>query len=293
METGLLKKMFSFAGWNFIGASSAVLRDQGGNIIINLFYGPSVNAARGIAMQVNNAVQGFVNNFQTAINPQITKNYASGNYQYMMDLIFKGAKFSFFILLIMSLPIMITTPYLLFLWLGQVPEHTVNFVRLILLFTLSESLAGPLITAMLATGNIKRYQIVVGGLQMLNLPISYLCLKLGLPPEIVLIVAIIISICCEFTRLFMLKNMINISIFSFLKEVYCKSLFVFAISFGVTYWFYSKITPNMISFILISVCSILITCIFIYIIGLNNDERLNVKKFIQTKIKFSKYDKNK
>ena len=82
MDTGLLKKMFSFAGWNFIGASSAILRDQGGNIIINLFYGPSVNAARGIAMQVNNAVQGFVNNFQTAINPQITKNYASGNYQY-------------------------------------------------------------------------------------------------------------------------------------------------------------------------------------------------------------------
>lgn len=292
-DSSLLKKMFSFAGWNFIGASSAVLRDQGGNIIINLFYGPSVNAARGIAMQVNNAVQGFVNNFQTAINPQITKNYASGNYQYMMNLVFKGAKFSFFILLIMSLPIMITTPYLLFLWLGQVPEHTVNFVRLILLFTLSESLAGPLITAMLATGNIKKYQIVVGGLQMLNLPISYLCLKMGLPPEIVLVVAIIISICCEFTRLFMLKNMINISIFAFLKEVYCKSLLVFAISFGITYWLNSKITPNMISFIIISICSILITCTFIYIIGLNNEERLSVRKFVLTKLNIYKYDKNK
>lgn len=128
---------------------------------------------------------------------------------------------------------------------------------------------------------------------MLNLPISYLCLKMGLPPEIVLVVAIIISICCEFTRLFMLKNMINISIIAFLKEVYCKSLLVFAISFGITYWLNSKITPNMISFIIISICSILTTCTFIYIIGLNNEERLSVRKFVLTKLNIYKYDKNK
>lgn len=160
----IFQQIFSFAGWNFIGASSAVLRDHGGNIIINLFCGPTVNAARGIAFQVNNAIQGFVSNFMTALNPQITKSYAAKNYTYMMTLIFQGARLSFYMLLLLSLPIIINTHYLLTLWLNTVPEHTVLFVRLVLIFAMSESISGPLITAMLATGNIRNYQIIVGGL---------------------------------------------------------------------------------------------------------------------------------
>ena len=156
----LLKRMFGFAGWNFIGASSAVLRDQGGNVVINLFCGPAVNAARGIAFQVNTAVHGFVTNFMTALNPQITKSYASGDREYMMTLIFQGARLSFYMLLVLSLPILVNTHYILALWLKIVPEHTVLFVQLILLFGLSESISNPLITAMLATGKIRNYQII-------------------------------------------------------------------------------------------------------------------------------------
>ena len=204
----IFQQIFSFAGWNFIGASSAVLRDHGGNIIINLFCGPTVNAARGIAFQVNNAIQGFVSNFMTALNPQITKSYAVKNYTYMMTLIFQGARLSFYMLLLLSLPIIINTHYLLTLWLNTVPEHTVLFVRLVLIFAMSESISGPLITAMLATGNIRNYQIIVGGLQMLNLPISYILLSLGAIPETVLIVAVLISQCCLMARLYMLKKMI-------------------------------------------------------------------------------------
>ena len=107
----ITKEMFGFAGWNFIGASSAVLRDQGGNILINMFCGATVNAARGIAMSVNSAVYGFVANFMIALNPQITKNYASGDYGYMFSLAFQGARLSYYILLILSLPIFVTTPY--------------------------------------------------------------------------------------------------------------------------------------------------------------------------------------
>ena len=107
-----------------------------------------------------------------ALNPQITKNYASGDYGYMFSLAFQGARLSYYILLILSLPIFVTTPYLLHLWLGIVPEHASNFTRLVLLFTMSESLASPLVTIMLATGKIKNYQLIVGGLQLLNLPIS-------------------------------------------------------------------------------------------------------------------------
>ena len=186
----LLKQMFGFAGWNFIGASSAVLRDQGGNVVINLFCGPTVNAARGIAFQVNTAVNQFVTNFMTALNPQITKSYAAGNKEYMMTLIFQGARLSFYMLLLLSLPILINTHYILGLWLKLVPDHAVLFVQLVLIFAMSESISQPLITAMLATGKIRNYQIIVGGLQMMNLPISYLLLRLGFFPEIVIIVAI-------------------------------------------------------------------------------------------------------
>lgn len=216
-DKDILKKMFGFAGWNFIGASSAVLRDQGGNIVINLFYGPSVNAARGIAIQVNNAVSGFVSNFMTALNPQITKSYASGDKEYMMALIYQGARLSFYMLLLLSLPILINTHYILIIWLKLLPEHAVLFVRLILVFAMCESISNPLITAMLATGNIRNYQIVVGGLQMMNLPVSYICLRLGCMPESVLIVAIVISQCCLVARLYMLRGMIGLSFIQYIK----------------------------------------------------------------------------
>ena len=124
----LLRRMSGFAGWNFIGAASAVLRDQGGNIVINLFAGPAVNAARGISVQVNNAVTGFVQNFMTALNPQITKSYASGDRDYMMTLIYQGARLSFYMLLLLSLPVLVNTHYILGLWLKTVPGHTVLFV---------------------------------------------------------------------------------------------------------------------------------------------------------------------
>ena len=175
----LLKQMFGFAGWNFIGASSAILRDQGGNVVINLFCGPTVNAARGIAFQVNNAVNQFVTNFMTALNPQITKSYASGDKEYMMTLIFQGARLSFYMLFLLSLPILVNTHYILTLWLKMVPEHAIAFVQLTLIFALSESISQPLITAMLATGKIRNYQIIVGGLQMMNLPVSYILLRIG------------------------------------------------------------------------------------------------------------------
>lgn len=220
----LLKSMFSFAGWNFIGASSAVLRDQGGNVVINLFCGPAVNAARGIAFQVNNAVNQFVGNFMTALNPQITKSYAAGDRGYMMTLIFQGARLSFYMLLLLSLPILVNTHYILALWLKIVPEHAVLFVQLILIFALSESISQPLITAMLATGKIRNYQIIVGGLQMMNLPLSYILLRLGYFPEVVIVIAICISQCCLAARLILLRGMIGLSITKSEKclfEYYC------------------------------------------------------------------------
>lgn len=275
----IFQQIFCFAGWNFIGASSAVLRDHGGNIIINLFCGPTVNAARGIAFQVNNAIQGFVSNFMTALNPQITKSYAAKNYTYMMTLIFQGARLSFYMLLLLSLPIIINTHYLLTLWLNTVPEHTVLFVRLVLIFAMSESISGPLITAMLATGNIRNYQIIVGGLQMLNLPTSYILLSLGAIPETVLIVAVLISQCCLMARLYMLKKMIKLKIKDYLKKVYFNIITVSIIAIILPICMQERLAENFINFLLSSLICMLCTYLSIYYIGCSYEER----KFIYNK----------
>lgn len=269
----LLKQMFGFAGWNFIGASSAVLRDQGGNIVMNLFCGPVVNAARGIAMQVNHAIHGFVANFMTALNPQITKSYASGNHDYMMMLIFQGARLSFYMLLILSLPVIINAQYILQLWLGVVPEHTALFVQLILIFAMSESISSPLITAMLATGKIRNYQLIVGGLQMMNLPVSYFCLKAGLIPETVIIVAIIISQCCLAARLILLRKMIQLPVSQYLKKVYLNVIVVSFIAVMVPSLIHHYTTCNLLQFIVNCIICLISTVIVIYFIGCTKQER--------------------
>lgn len=269
----LLKEMANFAGWNFIGASSAILRDQGGNIIINIICGPAVNAARGFAIQISSAIQSFVQNFMTALNPQITKSYANGEHGYMMSLIFRGARFSYYILLLLSLPVIINAQYILELWLVDVPAHTVSFVQLVLVFVLSESLANPLVTAMLATGKIRDYQLVVGGIQLLNLPLSYVLLRMGGAPEVVFVVAIAISVCCEMARLYMLRGMISLSVKDFLRKVYFNVLLVTMVAAFIPLLLHRVMPGDFVGFVLN--CGLCICCTgsSILLIGCNSEER--------------------
>lgn len=288
----LLKQMFGFAGWNFIGASSALLRDQGGNIVINLFCGPAVNAARGIAFQVNTAVHSFVTNFMTALNPQITKSYASGDYQYMMTLLFQGARLSYYILLLLSLPVIVNTHYILHIWLGQVPEHTVLFVQLVLIFGMCESISSPLITAMLATGKIRNYQLVVGGFQMLNLPVSYILLRFGAIPETVLIVAIVISQLCLVSRLYMLRGLIGLKARDFIKKVYANVIEVTILSVIVPFLLAIVLNNDFLNFIVLSIITVVSTLLVVFYVGCTMEER----QFVVSKVKMiilKKYDKNK
>ena len=288
-DKDLLRRMFCYAGWNLIGTSSAVLRDQGGNVVMNLFCGPAVNAARGIAFQINTAINGFVTNFMTALNPQITKSYAAGDRDYMMILVYQGARLSFYMLLLLSLPVLVNTNYILELWLKIVPEHTVSFVQLVLLFAMSESISNPLITAMHATGRIRNYQLVVGGLQMLNLPISYLFLRMGMIPEIVFIVAIIISQCCLAARLLMLRKMIGLSVREYLKKVYVNTLLVSIISSIFPLLAMNEMKESFVNFIFLSFLAVFCTGITIYYVGCNKKER----KFIQMKLNIiRKYKRN-
>lgn len=273
IDKELINKMSGFAGWTLIGSSSAILRDVGGNIVINLFCGPTVNAARAIANRINSAVLGFAGSFMTAINPQITKSYASGDYEKMMGTIYKGAKFSFFLLLLLGLPVIMESEYIIHLWLGQVPKHTVLFVQLTILYAMSESISNPLVTAMLATGKIRNYQIVVGGLQMLNLPISYICLRLGCIPESVVIVAIILSQCCFATRIYMLKSMIHLNATDYVKKVYLRILLTLFIAFILPVIIKYYMDNSLLSFFTILSVSFFSACISILYIGCNDKER--------------------
>ena len=276
----LLQKMLGFAGWNFIGASSGVLKDQGVNIAINLFCGTAVNAARAISVQVNNAINSFVTNFMTALNPQITKSYAKGDYDYMMKLVQQGARLSFYLLLVLSLPVIINAEGILALWLTVVPDHTVLFVRLILVLAMCESLSGTLITAMLATGKIRNYQLAVGGLQMLNFPISYLLLRMHLFPESTLIVAILISLICLCTRLLFLRSMINLRVMDYMKKVLGNVLLVASISVILPVACFWNMSPGPLRFFTVCSVSLCSTLSVIYWIGCTPKERV----FLQEKV---------
>ena len=220
----LVKEMFSFAGWNFVGTTAGVLRDHGGNILVNLFYSPVVNAARGVALQLNNAIQGFVTNFMVAVNPQITKSYAAGEHDYMFSLLRKSSRMSYYLLFVLALPVIFNVDYLLGLWLKDVPGHSPLFVVLFLVLALSESFSNPIITAMLSTGNIRNYQLIVGGVLLMNLPISYAFLRAGAMPEVTVMVAIALSQICLFIRVYMLHKATGFPMGRFLRRVYVSAL---------------------------------------------------------------------
>ena len=270
----LIKEMFSFAGWNFIGVTSGVLRDHGGNILVNLFSSPAVNAARGVAVQLNGAVQGFVTNFMTAVNPQITKSYAAGDHEYMFSLVRRSSRLSFCLLYLLALPVIFNAEYLLGIWLKEVPAHAPLFVQLFLIFALSESLSNPMITAMLATGDIRRYQLVVGGLQLLNLPVSYICLKLGAIPEVTVIVAIIISQICLWARLIMLNKATGFPILPFVSDVYMTLLFKVVCASLFCPLIIKTVKPEgFVGFAISAGACVLMTLLAVWLLGLEVEER--------------------
>lgn len=216
----LFKEMFSFAGWSFWGNFASILYTQGLNMMLNIFFGPVVNAARGIAVQVQSAVQQFVSGFQTALNPQITKNYATGNLEQMHSLMFRSARFSFLLLFFLSLPVLLETDFLLTLWLKDVPDNAVVFTQIMICISLIYTTANPCVVANQATGKVKVYQIVVGGILLTILPISYIVLKLGAPAYSVFIVHFCVESIAQFSRMFMLRKLINLPLWQYMKNIY-------------------------------------------------------------------------
>lgn len=289
----LNKSIFSFAGWNFIGNTAGLMKDQGVNIAINLFTSPAVNAARGIAMQVNSIIGQFIGGFTTALNPQITKNYASGDLKRMHFLIFQGTRLSYYLFMFLSIPVFFEIETILKVWLGQVPEHTVLFARLVLILSLAEILSYTLITAQNATGKIKNYQLVVGVILSMNFPISYLFLYLGLLPEITIIVAIVISQICLVARLYFLKRSVSLNVNSYIRNVYLSVIFVTLLSLILPCFCYLFIKQSVLRFFILCIVSAMSSTINIYFVGCNRNERILINKFINKIIsRFLINDKN-
>lgn len=286
LDGGLLKEMLGFAGWNFIGVSSGVLRSQGINILFNIYFGPTVNAARGLAVQVLNAVNKFSGSFYTAVQPQITKYYANGDSNSANILVCKSSRFSFFLLLVICVPIIFEAEFLLSVWLKDVPDFTVGLTRVVLIFTMVESFSQPLVYLMLATGKIKKYQIIVGTICLLNFPFAWTFLHLGYSVILVQSTTILFSSIALFSRLYLLQQMVNFPVSLFIKEVLIRSILVLLLSFVIPSLLVFTIGIGWSRFIIDVLLTSCFSLIMIFLFGLNKSERSQIVIKIKSKIKF-------
>lgn len=282
-ERELFRTLIGYSGWNIIGSFSAILKDQGINLLLNVFFNPAINAARGIAFQLNYALLQFTNSFYTAVKPQITKTYAANDILGMQKLVFRSAKFGFFLLLLLTTPLLIETEFILKIWLNEIPPYVIIFTRLIIINLLIDALNIPIVSAIQATGNIKKYQLSVSIILLLNLPISYLLLKLGFSPTSTFISSILISIACYVPRLIIFQKTTSVQYRSFIKKVLIVCFFVTVISYITPFIIYSNMNTGIFRFSTIIASEIILFLPIVYFIGLSKDEREFVIYFIKKK----------
>lgn len=279
----LFKRLVGFSGWSLFGSFANMSAMQGLNILQNIFYGVSVNAAMGIANQVNSAIYHFSSNFQTAFNPQIVKSYAANEKDYFMSLIFKTSKYSFYLLFIISLPILICCDEILAIWLDNVPNHAVSFCRLMILFSWIDGISAPLWMSVQATGRIRNYQIMMGTIIFMNIPLSYIALNMGASPESVLLIRVLLNLLTYFVRIIYLRGLIALPSVKYIRKVVFPCISVVLVSAPIPSILYYTIQGLEGFFISIFV-SIILSVISICVIGMSADERASVRNIISQHI---------
>lgn len=280
-DAQLIKEIGGFAGWSMIGNLASVSYSQGVNILLNIFFGPIVNAASGISMQAQNAAKTFVRNFQTAVNPQITKSYAQKDYYRVHSLLLSSTRLSFYLVFCIVLPLIIEAENVLSLWLVEVPEHTVNFLRLALLVSIIDAFEGPVNAAMNATGKIKVYQLTSCIILLMVIPISYYCLNEGCEPESVFIVQFFIIALAFMTELLLLVPKIGLHIGVYVREIFPRLFSVALPSVFIVIGEKKLLPESKWTFFPIVIVSLLSVCLFVYLWGLNKSE----KTMVNTKLK--------
>ena len=281
IDKSLLKEMSSFAGYSFWGSFSVLCCTQGINLLLNMFFGPVVNAARGIAVTVQAAVINFSSSFQMALNPQIIKTYATGQLEEHQKIIFVACKFSALLIMIISLPILLETSEILRLWLGEVPNHTVNFVRIVLLLSIWDSTASPIAISIQATGQIRNYQLIISLVILLALPVSYLVFQYYLVPELALIVHLCVAVMAQFVRLLFLRYYIHLRVLKYIRNVYIPLIFSLVLSFFVPYLLFEDMQTGIRRFFIVSLFSVFFASAVVYLFALNSQERKFVYKAIR------------
>lgn len=273
----LFKEMSVFAGWCMVGCTAGILFTQGLNILLGIFFLPYVNAARGIAVIIQNAISQIFNNVQTAVVPQLLQSYARRDYTYFNSLVFKSSKYFSFLLLIVAIPFFIRAPYIIQLWLGEEPEYTVIFTRILLGVALIDAISAPLMRASEATGNIRKYHLVVGGILLTIVPIAYITLKLGGQPQSVFYVYLVVSCVALAGRLIILRQQINMSIENYVVQVLLRIAVVFAVSYPLCLMISNYLSLNFLGLIIFCVITTAIIGTAILAFGMTSNERLFIK----------------
>lgn len=280
----LFKNMISFAGWNFLGQGTFVLNTQGVSILMNVFFGVVVNAARGIAGQVQSAVNQFVNSFSVALNPQITKSYASGDLNYMHSLIYRGTKITYILTLLLTLPLCMEAETVLKIWLGSFPEHTVSFMQLTLIAMTVQSIGGVLTPAIHATGKLKKFMLVIGAFEIGIFITSLIAYLSGSSPEAAYYAYIIGYAIMLIARVLLLKDLIKMDLWEYCKHVYLPIIYMTIPAIIPQFILVHSLDASYLRLVVTIIVSSLSISVFGYLLGMDVNEKTAIKSLIMNKI---------
>lgn len=279
LNKSIANPMLKFTTWSLLGSVANMLKNQGINILINLFFGPITNAANAIAYRINSAITGFTANFTTALNPQIIKTYAANEYIEMKKVLFRGGKFSFYLLMLLGFPVIFETPFILKIWLGDnVPTYTSIMTKLIIVLSMIETFTYSIGCAIQATGNIRNYQLLISGISLLNFPISYLFYKYGFPPYTAFGVSIIISFTTLICRLYFMKVQLSIPPIEYIRNVFYRTFLVAIACLPIPLAIYSTMQEGVLRFFILCLFTTSINLINIWFLGMQNNERLFIRE---------------
>lgn len=288
----LFKSMLGFSGWNLFGSFSGVMADQGINLVLNIFFGPVVNAARGVANQIGGAVHSFVANIMMPVRPQVTQSYACGDVQRTMSLTYSVSKITCAIVMVLAIPASLEINYLLHLWLGDnVPDHTAAFTIIIILTSIVTNLNWATSGVVHATGIMRDYQLWGSILRMISVPLAFVVLKVYKIPEIALLSVFVCQTLAHGVGLFIVKRLVNMSIREYLNRVVYPICLILSISIVASFGIHSLLPEGILRLIIVSFASLIIVVFLLYYLGVNDAERKLILKIINSM--FSKLKGNK
>lgn len=281
----LFRSMFGFTGWNLFGTIAWILKDQGVNVVLNIFGGPLVNGARGVAGQASGAVSNIVGCFNTAVSPQITKNYASGDKRGLHRLMMLSSKISYILLLMLTVPVLYELNFLLNIWLVKVPEHTLVFTKIIMIEGLIGVLGNAFISPLIATGDIKKYQVIVGSIMLLNVPMSWILLKYGLPIYVPFVISIGLTTLAGIIRLYLCHQMLSFSVVKYVKNVLIPICILTFLSFTSVGVIVHIMEEGWLRLLVVCFMSIIIIAFTAYFICFDKNEQTKILELLTSKIR--------